>query len=469
MSIGLTFAQKEASKTATGRELARQFSTRSFTSHVPVARSPRVGNLPVQRKAQVTVGSAADPLEREADRVANDVMNDRRARVHGATSAAPVQRTCAACSGAEETCSTCGGMTVRRTAMTGRSHSDIDAGLYVGRALASGGQPLPARTRSFMEPRFAHDFSAVRVHAGPAAAASAAALGARAFAVGRDVVFGAGAYAPDTPAGQRLIAHELTHVIQQGASRSPSGRASSDQAAETLVVQRQTTDEGDLDAGVPAPAAPVTDAGVPGVNGASQREAQDACVGRLGGCPEMRSGGTPTAEEIHQYNEQCRRETGYVGDDVQPTCRPAPDPGPQPVCRAVMGGRIIDHWTGTILRQEHTYVNFEMGGSRWLFEGGPDPASPSTTGAWVKPGQWESRGNRITTLYYTTTDCERARDSLVDTTNTYHALRLPYDAVNGPNSNSFCEQLTFKTGVRADFDPTWDHRCFYWREHARPF
>jgi hypothetical protein len=77
------------------------------------------------------------------------------------------------------------------------------------------GQPLDARTRAFMERRFGHDFGTVRVHAGAAAAASAANTQAEAYTVGRDIVFGAGFYAPESRAGRELIAHELTHVVQQ--------------------------------------------------------------------------------------------------------------------------------------------------------------------------------------------------------------------------------------------------------------
>ena len=78
------------------------------------------------------------------------------------------------------------------------------------------GRPLDAGLRTLMEPRFGHDFSAVRVHTGPAAAASARALDAEAYTVGSDIVFGEGRYAPRTRAGHRLLAHELTHVVQQG-------------------------------------------------------------------------------------------------------------------------------------------------------------------------------------------------------------------------------------------------------------
>ncbi|MCX9079358.1 MAG: DUF4157 domain-containing protein, partial [Candidatus Methanoperedens sp.] len=83
-------------------------------------------------------------------------------------------------------------------------------------ALQGGGEPLPPAERAFFEPRFGYDFSQVRIHAGPEAAQSARALNAHAYTVGRDVVFAAGEYAPGSDPGRRLIAHELTHVVQQG-------------------------------------------------------------------------------------------------------------------------------------------------------------------------------------------------------------------------------------------------------------
>ena len=85
----------------------------------------------------------------------------------------------------------------------------------VNEVLRSCGQPLDAPTRAFMEPRFGHDFSGVRVHTDARAAESAGALNALAYTVGRDVVFGPEQYAPQTASGRRLLAHELTHVLQQ--------------------------------------------------------------------------------------------------------------------------------------------------------------------------------------------------------------------------------------------------------------
>lgn len=92
--------------------------------------------------------------------------------------------------------------------------------------LSSPGQPLDPATRSFMEPRFSHDFSGVRVHTDGRAAASAREVSANAYTVGPNIVFGAGQFAPGTHEGRRLIAHELTHVVQQiGAERVRGGQS----------------------------------------------------------------------------------------------------------------------------------------------------------------------------------------------------------------------------------------------------
>jgi hypothetical protein len=86
----------------------------------------------------------------------------------------------------------------------------------VHEVLKSPGQPLDASTRAFMEQRFGHDFSRVRVHSDAKASESARAVNALAYTVGRDVVFGSGQHVPQFGAGRRLMAHELTHVVQQG-------------------------------------------------------------------------------------------------------------------------------------------------------------------------------------------------------------------------------------------------------------
>ena len=83
---------------------------------------------------------------------------------------------------------------------------------------SGGGQPLDPATRAFMEPRFGHDFSQVRVHTDERAAESARAVNALAYTVGHQIVFGAGHYTPETARSKKLLAHELAHVVQQQAS-----------------------------------------------------------------------------------------------------------------------------------------------------------------------------------------------------------------------------------------------------------
>ena len=83
----------------------------------------------------------------------------------------------------------------------------------VHEVLSTPGEPLDTAARSFMEPRFGHDFSKVRVHTAGAAAASAAAVQARAYTVGQHIVLGAGSPAPGSLSGRLLLAHELAHVL----------------------------------------------------------------------------------------------------------------------------------------------------------------------------------------------------------------------------------------------------------------
>ncbi|HQR54078.1 MAG TPA: DUF4157 domain-containing protein [Burkholderiales bacterium] len=130
----------------------------------------------------------------------------------GAPSAPWLQRRCA--------CGTCAACRQKAQANGARDLAGIPASVH--EVLRSPGQALDTATRSFFEARFGHDFGRVRVHADIPAAESANAVAASAYTVGSHVVFGAGRYAPATDAGRRLLAHELTHVVQQGAAGSPS-------------------------------------------------------------------------------------------------------------------------------------------------------------------------------------------------------------------------------------------------------
>ncbi|MFV8752549.1 eCIS core domain-containing protein [Nannocystaceae bacterium ST9] len=162
------------------------------------------------------VGRPNDPLEREADAIAEQALAGST-RVSGWTqlglrSTAPViQRACQACQAEEE---------IQREA-TGPTSSH--AGLAIGATLtrrAGQGRPLDAGLRASFESRLGADLSRVRTHTDGEAQQSARELQARAFTWGSDVYFGPGAWAPESRSGQRLIAHELAHVLQQGQGRT---------------------------------------------------------------------------------------------------------------------------------------------------------------------------------------------------------------------------------------------------------
>ena len=151
------------------------------------ARAPAI----LQTKLQVN--TPGDTYEQQADRVAEQVMRMPEPQL---------QRT-GADSGARE----------------------VAALPIVHEVIHSAGRPLDPSTREFMETRFGYDFSGVRIHTDARAAVLAGAIQARAFAVGQEIVFGAGEFAPETNHGRQLMAHELTHVVQQerGAAQSSPG------------------------------------------------------------------------------------------------------------------------------------------------------------------------------------------------------------------------------------------------------
>ncbi|MFT3773772.1 MAG: DUF4157 domain-containing protein [Minicystis sp.] len=132
-------------------------------------------------------------------------------------------RQCAGCREDEEK-----GPAVQRRAAPGAERAADEAPPIVDQVLQSGGgQPLDTDTRTFFEQRLGHDFSGVRIHTGARAAASARAVNALAYTVGQDIVFDAGRHAPRDEAGRKLLAHELTHVVQQrgGLARAAIQRA----------------------------------------------------------------------------------------------------------------------------------------------------------------------------------------------------------------------------------------------------
>lgn len=169
-------------------KLQRQASHQS----APSANFSLPGIPVMQRK--LTVGASNDPLEREADRIADQVL---AASAHSAVSGARLR--------------------IQRFTRQAAEGTDT-APASVDRVLASPGRPLDPALQQDMGQRFGHDFSRVRMHFGGAAEQSASEMSANAYTVGHNIVFAAGRFAPGTHEGRRLIAHELTHVVQQSGS-----------------------------------------------------------------------------------------------------------------------------------------------------------------------------------------------------------------------------------------------------------
>jgi hypothetical protein len=151
--------------------------------------------------AKLVINQPRDESEQEADHVSEKVMRMPE----------PQRQSVSNNNGAQG--QTHGALQLKRVG--GSDLGQTEAPPVVNEVLRSPGQPLDATTRGFMEPRFGHDFSQIRVHADAEAAQSAHAVGARAYAVGRHIVLGRGEGSFPTDTGRRLLAHELAHVVQQ--------------------------------------------------------------------------------------------------------------------------------------------------------------------------------------------------------------------------------------------------------------
>lgn len=155
---------------------------------------------------KLTVAPANDKYEQEADSVAEKVVNANDVKnVQTSISSADLQRKCSACDEDDR---------VHRKEKSD-SDSEQDVSPLVSEAIGSVGSALDDGTRTFMEDRMGYDFGDVKIHTNTVAAKSADALNALAFTSGNDVVFNTGQYKPQSTEGMHLLAHELTHVIQQ--------------------------------------------------------------------------------------------------------------------------------------------------------------------------------------------------------------------------------------------------------------
>ncbi|MGB3866317.1 MAG: DUF4157 domain-containing protein [Xanthobacteraceae bacterium] len=200
----------------------------------------------IQTKARV--GPVDDPLEHEADRVADAVLRDAPSGPIATAANGIAQRKCAACEEEEKS--------IQRKCAHCEAEEQIQrqAADQAVSAVQSGGAPLSAAQRAYFEPRLSHDMSAVRLHTDAGAASAASGINARAYTLGSDIAFAPREYSPGTTHGDHLLAHELAHVVQQtgGGGSSPVQRA-----PQEPVIRRDAATP-DADAAPQADPAPTT-------------------------------------------------------------------------------------------------------------------------------------------------------------------------------------------------------------------
>ncbi|MDY6978446.1 MAG: DUF4157 domain-containing protein [Pseudomonadota bacterium] len=222
---------KSAARTDTGSQAPPRESRRL----PPIASVPLDTTTFIQRKAgcacggccpscvedgriqpKLEVGAVNDHYEREADRVADQVMAMTSPSEAGLTiSAVKEPRVARQADEAEPPA------LENEEDATGAAYQKRITTPWTPGPGGRAGAPLPDRLRNYYEPRFGQDFSTVRIHTDGEAQRSAAQLHARAYTAGENIVFGAGEYAPDYRSGQHLLGHELTHVVQQRRQRRP--------------------------------------------------------------------------------------------------------------------------------------------------------------------------------------------------------------------------------------------------------
>ena len=179
----------------------------ALSSRVRLQRS--IGNRAAGRlvQAKLAVGRPGDRFEREADRVADQVMR--------ISDGAPPAAIAAASGNATRADGDSAGGEVGGGADRAGSLPTSGPAMRVALSGGGAGTPLPPAARGFFEPRLGVNLSAVRLHSGAAAGAAAAEIGAKAFTHGQDIYFGRGRFAPGSGEGRRLLAHELVHTVQQ--------------------------------------------------------------------------------------------------------------------------------------------------------------------------------------------------------------------------------------------------------------
>ncbi len=198
-------------------------------------------------QAKLTINKPGDEYEQEADAVADKVMRmpDRTPRnnLFFQPAISAIQRKCAHCEEQEKQ------QLQRKETNNSAVTRDQELDSYVEN-LSGRGQRLPKEVQNFFEPKFGYDFSNVKVHTDTTAANSAQSINALAYTSGNNMVFNKGQYQPETNTGKKLLAHELTHVVQQGSLIKKVQRMESEEESSSSEVSTPPNTDASLKSGI---------------------------------------------------------------------------------------------------------------------------------------------------------------------------------------------------------------------------
>jgi hypothetical protein len=280
---------------------------------------------------------------------------------------------------------------------------------------AGNGKPLPAKTLNEMNHSFGVDFGNVNIHDNSESANMNDELNAHAFTYGKDIYFNSGKYNPESSGGKFLLAHELTHVVQQ----EDSNQMINKQEGTTSITATQC-DQNYIN--------------------------QLRCVIDSGGCANTRAGGIPTDEEIVQYNEDCKKETHYSGDNITPSSDQCIGPN-------------LDCFDNVYICSKDLDTS-PVGKHAFFRVGGPDPGNTTYS---LQPFDMSSGSDcwqGVPGIDYASDKsadavCDPSPISKVCLQNEYVKYPQGHYCTLGPNSNTFAGAIAKNCGVSSPSASGW--------------
>lgn len=374
---------------------------------------------PVFFQPRLSINQPNDTYEQQADHMADQVMRmpDPSVKQPGFFKPAisPLQRKCHECEEDDKKLH-------RKESSTGEAHADSQLGNYVS-SLGSTGQSMSSTARQFFEPRFGYNFSNVKLHTDSVAAKSAQSINALAYTSGNNIVFNSGQYSPESDNGKKLIAHELTHVVQQGLTNQS--------------IQRQMDP---MDGGLPP-------GGLPS-GGAGQEAQPTEPVAQAPGLP---SGGAAQQAQPTDGGQQGAVQNGSSSSGSSGGGGGAGGPAPTGDCRVDVRATKISALGGLPVYHLFVILHNKTSGTETYYRGGPSSGGPSygnitTMNGSYLPGtiDWEPSAPSLTVQ--DPVDCATTDTCFVRELRRIDGTATPY-APTGPNSNTVARTILNKCGI----------------------